>query len=115
MTHGTPGTHAAKQATTIIPIVTVATRDPVAFGLVTSEVRPRGKITGLSFFSPELAAKRIQLLKEALPRIRRVWVVAASIEKYDVQTRLSVIDDIHNLPHSEALVGYVLLAPNLAA
>jgi putative tryptophan/tyrosine transport system substrate-binding protein len=49
--------------------------DPVASGIVTSLARPGGNITGQSFFSPELAAKRIELLKELMPRIARIAVV----------------------------------------
>jgi putative ABC transport system substrate-binding protein len=76
LTHGTPGSRAAKQATTTVPIVMVLVGDPVATGLVTSLARPGGNITGTTFFAHELAAKRIELLKEALPHIRRVAVLA---------------------------------------
>jgi putative ABC transport system substrate-binding protein len=75
VTHSTPGSRAAKQATATIPIIAVGTGDPVAAGLVASEAHPGGNITGLSFFSPELAGKRIELLKEIFPRIRRVGVL----------------------------------------
>jgi putative ABC transport system substrate-binding protein len=71
VTHGTPGTRAAQQATTTIPIVMAAVGDAVATGLVASLARPGGNTTGSSFFSPELYAKRLELLKEAVPRIRR--------------------------------------------
>jgi putative ABC transport system substrate-binding protein len=72
VTHGTPGARAAQQATTTIPIVMATSGDAVAAGLVASLARPGGNTTGLSFFAPELNAKRLELLKEALPRIRRV-------------------------------------------
>lgn len=72
VTHSAPGVRAAKQATTTIPIVIAQTGDAVASGLVASESRPGGNITGLSFFNPEIAAKRLELLKEVFPRIRRV-------------------------------------------
>ena len=75
VTHGTPGTRAAKNATTTIPIVMAASGDPVASGLVTSLARPGGNVTGSTFFSPELAAKRLELLKEAFPRTKRVAVL----------------------------------------
>jgi putative ABC transport system substrate-binding protein len=68
VTHGTPGTLAAKRATTTIPIVMVISGDAVATGLVTSIARPGGNVTGSTFFFPELNAKRLELLKEALPR-----------------------------------------------
>ena len=71
VTHGTPGVLAAKQATTTIPIVIAAQGDAVATGVVTSLARPGGNITGSTFFSPQLAAKRIELLKEVLPKMQR--------------------------------------------
>ncbi len=75
MTGGTPGTRAAKQATTTIPIVMVHSGDAVAMGLIASLARPGGNITGTTFFDPELSAKRLELLKEIMPRIRRVAVL----------------------------------------
>jgi putative ABC transport system substrate-binding protein len=75
VTEGTPPTRAAKEATTAIPIVMTVTGDPVAAGLVTNLVRPGGNLTGASFFFPELAVKRLQLLKEAIPTLGRVAVV----------------------------------------
>jgi putative ABC transport system substrate-binding protein len=76
VTHGTPGTRAAKGATTAIPIVMAAIGDAVATGLVASLARPGGNITGSTFFSPETNAKGLERLKEAVPRIRRVAVLA---------------------------------------
>ncbi len=72
VTHGTPGTLAAKQATTRIPIVIALSGDAVATGLVTSIARPGGNITGSTYFFPELMAKRLELLKETLPSARRM-------------------------------------------
>ncbi len=72
VTHGTPGTLAAKGATTTIPIVMASVGDAVLVGLVASLRRPGGNVTGSAFFNPELAAKRLELLKEALPRVTRV-------------------------------------------
>lgn len=75
VTYSTPGTRAAKQATTTIPIVMATVGEAVATGLVPSLARPGGNITGVSFFGAEINAKRLELLKEALPRIRRVAVL----------------------------------------
>ena len=61
VTHSTPGSLAAKRATTAIPIVITAIGDPVAAGIVTNVARPSGNITGQSFFSPELRAKRTRV------------------------------------------------------
>jgi putative ABC transport system substrate-binding protein len=75
VTHATPGSLAAKRATTTIPIVMALIGDPVAVGIVTSVARPGGNITGQSFFNPELRAKRIELLKEVMPRLTQVAVI----------------------------------------
>src|SRR5260221_5048638 len=60
---------AAKKATAIIPIVITRLADPVKTGLVPNLYKPGGNITGVSFMSDELSAKRIELLKEALPNV----------------------------------------------
>jgi len=72
VTYGTPGTLAAKQATTTMPIVMTVSGDAVATGIVASLARPGGNVTGSSFFSPELIAKRLELLKDAVPSARSV-------------------------------------------
>ena len=72
VTGGTPASLAAKKATATIPIVIGAISDPVATGLVPSLARPGGNITGLMFFVAELCAKRLELLKQVLPRVKRV-------------------------------------------
>jgi putative ABC transport system substrate-binding protein len=72
---GTPGASAAKQATTTIPIVVPIVADPVSTGLVASLARPGGNVTGLTWFSHEVSAKRLELLRDALPRTKRVAVL----------------------------------------
>jgi putative ABC transport system substrate-binding protein len=69
---------AARQATTTIPIVMGAASDVVETGLVKSLARPGGNITGLTVSGRELSRKRVELLKEAIPALSRVWVLADS-------------------------------------
>jgi putative ABC transport system substrate-binding protein len=71
----TPGALAAKKATTTIPIVMVLVGDAVRSGLVASLARPGGNLTGLSLMLPEISAKRLQLLKEVVPKVSRVAVL----------------------------------------
>jgi ABC-type uncharacterized transport system substrate-binding protein len=68
----TPAALAAKQATTAIPIVVPVMGDPVGDGLASSLARPGGNVTGMTFLGPELATKRLELLKQALPTMSRV-------------------------------------------
>jgi len=72
----TPATQAAKNATRTIPIVMIPLGDPVGTGLVASLARPGGNVTGQTFMASGLAAKRLALLKEAVPRISRVLVLS---------------------------------------
>ena len=70
-----PSVRAAKQATNTIPIVMAPVADPVGAGFVASLARPGGNITGLSFMVPDLSAKRLELLRELVPRVSRVAVL----------------------------------------
>jgi ABC-type uncharacterized transport system substrate-binding protein len=72
ITHGTPNTLALKRATSAIPIVMSIIGNPVENGVVASLARPGGNITGASFFSNEVTAKRLEILKEAHPALARV-------------------------------------------
>ena len=72
---GTPAILAAKNATSTIPIVFPTAGDPVALGIVASLARPGGNITGLTIRVPEFGGKRLELLKEVVPRVRRVAVL----------------------------------------
>lgn len=75
VTHGTPGVLAAKNATSTIPIVMAISPDAVRDGLIASLARPGGNVTGLSIFLPELTGKRLELLKETLPKLSRVATI----------------------------------------
>ena len=75
VTHGSSGALAARKATSTVPIVITAVADLLALGLVESLSRPGGNITGLSFFNAELAAKRLELLKEAIPALTKAAIL----------------------------------------
>jgi putative tryptophan/tyrosine transport system substrate-binding protein len=72
----TPAVIAAKQATSVIPIVITTANDPVATGLVASLARPGGNVTGLSNQMADTAAKRLELLRELVPGLRRLAILA---------------------------------------
>lgn len=78
VTNSTEPALAAKKTTKTIPIVFASVSDPVAAGLVTSLARPGGNVTGLTQFAPELSLKRLELLKEVIPRLSRVAVLWTS-------------------------------------
>lgn len=75
VTYSTPGVRAAKAATASIPIVFATVGDAVAVGVVSGLARPGGNVTGTTYFTPELAAKRLELLKEAMPGLGRVGIL----------------------------------------
>ena len=72
---GTPQALAAKKATTTIPIVMANVGDPVGSGLVASLARPGGNVTGLASLSPELNSKRLEILKDGVPKLARVGLL----------------------------------------
>jgi ABC-type uncharacterized transport system substrate-binding protein len=75
VTTGTPGTLAAKRATSTIPIVFASSANPVSAGLVSTYSRPGANVTGFTILGPELEGKRVQLLKEAVPALSRIAVI----------------------------------------
>jgi putative ABC transport system substrate-binding protein len=86
VTGGTGATRPANEATSAIPIVMTQDADPVGNGFVASLARPGGNITGLSSLSPELSGKRLELLKEILPKLSRVAVLGTSTSPANAQS-----------------------------
>jgi len=78
VTTGAAATRPAKEATSTIPIVMTQDSDPVGSGFVASLARPGGNITGLSNFAPELSGKRLEILREVVPKLSRVAVLGTS-------------------------------------
>jgi len=76
LTSGTPEVLAAKQATSVIPIVFATAGDPVGNGLIASLARPGGNVTGMSLQSNDTAGKRVELLREVVPSLRRLAILA---------------------------------------
>ena len=95
---GTPATLAAKQATSIIPIVFPVSGDPVSAGLVASLARPGGNVTGLSIQQTDLAGKRLELLREVIPGLRRIAMISDptnSSTVLDLRAALTAADTLN--------------------
>jgi putative ABC transport system substrate-binding protein len=90
-----PPVFAAKQATSVIPIVFATMADPLGSGLVASLARPGGNLTGLSLTSPELAGKRLELLREAIPGLRQQAIMANA----DYPPAVRELDEIETAAH----------------
>jgi putative ABC transport system substrate-binding protein len=82
LTHNTPPVLAAKQATSVIPIVFATAADPVGTGVVASLARPGGNVTGLSSQTTDTAGKRIELLREVVPGLRRLAILGDPDNSY---------------------------------
>jgi putative ABC transport system substrate-binding protein len=87
-----PPALAAKAATTTIPIVFIAPEDPVRLGLVTSLARPGGNLSGINLLSGELAAKRLELLRELVPAATRVAVLVNQANPSTTETTLRDVE-----------------------
>jgi putative ABC transport system substrate-binding protein len=94
---GTPPSEAAKAATRTIPIVMSAVGDPIGSGLVTSLARPGANVTGTSNLSPPLVVKRLELLKESHPELRRVGLFANPANPAQAATVRAVEDAARSL------------------
>jgi putative ABC transport system substrate-binding protein len=85
VTAGPTDNRAAKEATNTIPIVMAQDNDPVGNGLVASLARPGGNVTGLATLTPELAGKRLEILKESVPKLSRLAVLGTSSQPGNTQ------------------------------
>jgi putative ABC transport system substrate-binding protein len=92
----TEAARAVKRASSTIPIVLAIVPDPVASGLVTSLARPGGNITGIASMSSDLVAKRLELLAEAIPRLRRVGV----IWNPDIPAHANRVEELQRAAHA---------------
>ena len=90
-----PAVFAVKQATSVIPIVFATVADPLSTGLVASLARPGGNVTGLSLRSPELAGKRLELLREVVPGLRRLAIMANA----DYPPAVRELDEVDTAAH----------------
>jgi putative tryptophan/tyrosine transport system substrate-binding protein len=102
-----PSTLAAKAVTTTIPIVFIVSGDPVGLGLVASLARPGGNLTGVNFFATELAAKRLELLRELAPAATRVAVL---VDPTNATVTESTLRDVETAAHAMGLQIQVLNA-----
>ncbi len=106
---GTPSALAAKKATTTIPIVMATSADPVGAGLVASLAQPGGNLTGLSALSTDLNTKRLEILKEAVPKLVRVGLRLRANTQTPQRNKVRTVvlnlklDEIDTQPNSRGL------------
>src|SRR5262245_18448226 len=103
LTHNTPPLLAAKEATSVIPIVFASAGDPVGTGVVASLARPGGNVTGLSAGSPDVVGKRLELLREVMPGLRRLAILTSLSPHLVLE-----IGEVQREAHSLALVVVTL-------
>jgi ABC-type uncharacterized transport system substrate-binding protein len=108
-TVGQPAAFAAKNATAMIPILFMATEDPVRLGLVANLAQPGGNLTGVNIFATELVAKRLALLRELIPAAARVAVLVDPANKTVTEATLQ---EVESAARAMALQIQVLNASN---
>lgn len=101
VTSGPPSSFAAKAATTTIPIVFLVSTDPVQLGLATSLSRPGANMTGINIFNTELASKRLELIRDLLPRAGRIGVL---VNPADPKLTEAQLRDVNAAARSMGLV-----------
>jgi putative ABC transport system substrate-binding protein len=106
VTSGTPPVLAAKEATAVIPIVFASAGDPVDTGLVASLARPGGNVTGLSSQTADLAAKRLELLREVVLGLRRLAIMG------NVENRFAVLE-MHQVQEAAGTLGLEVVTPEI--
>jgi putative ABC transport system substrate-binding protein len=106
VTAATPPTVAAKQATSVIPIVFAAVGDPIGVGVVQSLARPGGNATGMSLQQIDAAGKRTELLREIVPGLRRLGIMANA-------TNTSAVLDMHEAQAAARKLGFEIAAAEI--
>jgi putative ABC transport system substrate-binding protein len=113
VTQGTPAIVAAKQATSVIPIVFPIAGNPVANGLVASLARPGGNVTGLSVQAADLSGKRLELLREVVPGLRRLAIMA-NVDNPSVMLDMREVQATAGALGLEAAVSEIRRAADIA-
>ena len=101
VTYTTPGAMAAKNATRTIPIVLAGSGDPVSTGIVSNLARPGANITGLAMFTPDEMAKRLELMKDTFPHVRRVAALVNLANPLGLKTTVPAIEQAARKLHIE--------------
>jgi putative tryptophan/tyrosine transport system substrate-binding protein len=113
VSHGDAQVLAAKRATAVIPIVFAATADPVGGGLVASLARPGGNVTGLSLTLTDTAGKRLELLRELIPNLRRLAIIG-NVANSGVALELAAVQSAAHTLGLETITSEIRRAENIA-
>jgi putative ABC transport system substrate-binding protein len=114
-TSGTPPVMAIRKATPTVPIVFAAVGDPVGSGLVASLARPGGNITGVSNQTSDLASKRVGLLREAVPDLRRLAIMAKTVDNASAASEMRQVQAAANTLGMPAITLEIQRADEIAA
>ena len=114
VTWGTPTTIALKQATSVIPVVAAGMGNPLGAGIVASLARPGGNVTGLSGMVTDLASKRLELLREVVPSLRRL-VILANIGNPAVVLEMREVQSVAGAVGLEVVTSEIRQSKDIAA